>query len=276
MADQTVLSDEFINVFVGNLPFKVTEDDLVTLFKQNTQNVAGAKIIRRGPRSLGYGFVQFTEDNSAKDAVTKWNKKDYEGRELNVEIAKPREEGAPRERAEGSNARGRGRGRGRGISGAPRGGAVYAEGSAPAPRGGRAPRGGAAAAGAPAGAAPAARGGARGGRGARAPRPPREEGSAPAQTKISSATALFVANLPFTVDDERLKSEVFEGFNVKTAHVVLKRNNRSKGFGFVEFETAEEQHRALAAVDKKSVEGRELAVKIALQGDKVEGEAAQQ
>jgi hypothetical protein len=45
---------------------------------------------------------------------------------------------------------------------------------------------------------------------------------------------------------------------------VTKRNGRSKGFGFVEFKNADDQNKALAAVDKKQVQNRELIVKIAL------------
>jgi RNA recognition motif-containing protein len=74
---------------------------------------------------------------------------------------------------------------------------------------------------------------------------------------------LFVANLPFSVDDAGL-AEIFAGLNLKSAHVVRKRNNRSKGFGFVEFNNADDQNKALQAVDKKTVQERELIVKAAL------------
>jgi RNA recognition motif-containing protein len=74
---------------------------------------------------------------------------------------------------------------------------------------------------------------------------------------------LFVANLPFSVDDAAL-SKIFEGLNIKSAHVVRKHNERSKGFGFVEFNNAEDQKKALDSIDKKMVDGRELSVKVAL------------
>jgi RNA recognition motif-containing protein len=45
---------------------------------------------------------------------------------------------------------------------------------------------------------------------------------------------------------------------------VTKRNGRSKGFGFVEFKNTEDQQKALAAVEKKQVQGRDLIVKVAL------------
>jgi RNA recognition motif-containing protein len=50
----------------------------------------------------------------------------------------------------------------------------------------------------------------------------------------------------------------------KSAHVVKKRNGRSKGFGFVEFEAEEDQKKALQAINNKSIDGRELIVKVAL------------
>jgi len=78
-----------------------------------------------------------------------------------------------------------------------------------------------------------------------------------------SKTTLFVANLPFGIDDEEL-SQLFAGFKVAKAHVVRKRNSKSKGFGFVEFESEEEQQKALDAKDKSQCEGRELSVKVAL------------
>jgi len=52
--------------------------------------------------------------------------------------------------------------------------------------------------------------------------------------------------------------------------VVVKRNQRSKGFGFVEFKNAEDQQKALQAMDKKEVAGRALIVKIALTENKLE------
>jgi RNA recognition motif-containing protein len=54
---------------------------------------------------------------------------------------------------------------------------------------------------------------------------------------------------------------------VKSAHVVIKRNGRSKGFGFVELETEEAQLKARDAIDKKKVDNRDLIVKVALTED---------
>jgi len=50
----------------------------------------------------------------------------------------------------------------------------------------------------------------------------------------------------------------------KSAHVVKKKSGRSKGFGFVEFDNEGDQQKALAALNNKNIEGRELVVKVAL------------
>jgi len=245
-------------VFVGNLSFKTQERDLAREFEQ-AGKVSTANIITRGTRSLGYGFVEMESEEEAHKAVELLNKKNIDGREINVEVAKIREEstdaagGAAPGAAPGGATRGRGRARGgaaagtrgRGGRGGGRGRAPRAqgEGDAAAPAG--APAAG------PAGGAP---------RRPRAPRPPRsEEDKTP---RAESATTLFVANLPFSVDDAGL-AKIFEGLNLKAAHVVRKRNERSKGFGFVEFNNSEDQHKALS-VNNKEVEGRPLIVKVAL------------
>jgi len=80
-----------------------------------------------------------------------------------------------------------------------------------------------------------------------------------------SKTTLFVANLPFALDDEGFAKVVTElGVKPTTAHVVKKRNGRSKGYGFVEFENEADQKKALDGLNKKVVDERELSVKVAL------------
>lgn len=99
----------------------------------------------------------------------------------------------------------------------------------------------------------------------KAPREPRKPKGPP--TGEPSKTLLFVANLPFTFTDEQLKS-AFDGFKVKTATVIKRRfGTRTKGFGFVDMETEEDQQRALKEVHGKEVDGRELQLKVAIQGD---------
>lgn len=88
-----------------------------------------AQIIKRGTRSLGYGFVTYETEAEAQKAVQLLNKKELSGREINVEGAKPQSDLAKHndsgnvvaEGEEGEGARG-GRGRGRGRARRGRGG----------------------------------------------------------------------------------------------------------------------------------------------------------
>ena len=79
------------------------------------------------------------------------------------------------------------------------------------------------------------------------------------------AKKLFVGNLPFTMTDDQL-STIFTAYGkVVSANIVFdKFSNRSKGFGFVEFETEEEALAAMQALDGSDQEGRTIAVKEAL------------
>jgi len=63
--------------------------------------------------------------------------------------------------------------------------------------------------------------------------------------RVLSKTAVFVANLPFTVKDEDLLT-FFKDNNPKAAHVVVTRNGRSRGYGFVDFELERDQQAAIA------------------------------
>jgi len=87
----------------------------------------------------------------------------------------------------------------------------------------------------------------------------------PPKEKVPSKTTLFVANLPFSVNDEQLK-EIFAETNLKDAHVVHTRNGRSRGYGFVEFHNEYDQLNALKVKNKAEVDGnkgkREITVTI--------------
>lgn len=97
------------------------------------------------------------------------------------------------------------------------------------------------------------------GRGGRRGGTPRRE----PPTGEPSDKMLFVANLPFELNDDGL-CDLFSAFTVSHAHVVTRRNGSSKGFGFVELTSQEEQQKALEALDKSDCQGREISVKVAL------------
>lgn len=79
------------------------------------------------------------------------------------------------------------------------------------------------------------------------------------------AKKLFIGNLPYTMTDDQL-NQIFSAYGkVVSANVVFdKFSQRSKGFGFVEFETEEEAQAAMAALDGSDQGGRNIAVKEAL------------
>ncbi|KAJ3073129.1 hypothetical protein HDU98_002165, partial [Podochytrium sp. JEL0797] len=94
----------------------------------------------------------------------------------------------------------------------------------------------------------------------RPPRVPRQKTECPA-----SKTTLFVANLPFKVDSDSL-AKIFADYNVASAKVVTLRNGRSKGFGFVELVSEEEQLKVLQDLEDSNlnVDGRDLSIRIAM------------
>jgi len=100
----------------------------------------------------------------------------------------------------------------------------------------------------------------------RAPKAPRAEGEQPEGEP--SKSVVFVANLAFNVDDAAL-GELFTaaGIKVISARVVRRRfgqPRRSKGYGFVDVGDEEQQKKALEAFAGKEVNGREIAVKVAV------------
>jgi RNA recognition motif-containing protein len=79
-------------IYVGNLPWSVDLAKLKELFSSYGE-IEDAIVManKYTGRSRGFGFVTFKEESSAQKAVAEMNKKDVEGRELNVTIARPLE-----------------------------------------------------------------------------------------------------------------------------------------------------------------------------------------
>jgi len=76
-------------LFVGNLSYGLTDDALRDVFSK-CGKVVEASIIRRGNRSQGFGFVEFESESSAKNAIEKYNQTNVDGREINVQLSRPR------------------------------------------------------------------------------------------------------------------------------------------------------------------------------------------
>lgn len=84
-----------VKLFIGNLSFKATEDDLQELFSQAGE-VVSARVItdRETQRSRGFGFVEMSSKEEADKAIEMFNNYNLVGRNIAVNEARPREEGA--------------------------------------------------------------------------------------------------------------------------------------------------------------------------------------
>jgi RNA recognition motif-containing protein len=82
------------NIYVGNLPWQTTSDDLYQLFAQYGA-VGKSQVItdRETGRSRGFGFVEMASEAEAQAAIEALNNTPFNGRPLTVNIAKPREAG---------------------------------------------------------------------------------------------------------------------------------------------------------------------------------------
>lgn len=82
-----------MSIYVGNLPHSSTEEAVKDLFSQYGE-VKSVKIIkdRETGRSRGFAFVDMANSSSAQEAIDNLNGYDFEGRKLQVNEARPREE----------------------------------------------------------------------------------------------------------------------------------------------------------------------------------------
>jgi len=263
-----------VKCFVGNISFKTTDEVMKSSFQSAGAVVVKVEIVRHGNRALGYCFVTVETQEQADKAVAALNGSEIEGRLVKVEVARPQER---RELGQQRNTR-------------PRKNQNAAEGESTGntktrqPRGPRRPQGDKVASGSD-GVAAITEGVA----GTkienqtsktprhREPRAPRE-----APTGPESKTKVFVANLPYSTDDQQLK-EAFEakGLQVVSAEVKTRfvrarpskngeaqqeesGRKQSKGFGFVEFADEKNQKAAVALNDQITLDNRALSVKAAV------------
>jgi RNA recognition motif-containing protein len=112
-----------MNIYVGNLSWSMTDDDLSNLFTQYG-TVTSAKILKEKNtgRSKGFGFVEMEDDDAAKTAIATLNESEVQGRKLIVNESQPRPEGSGYKRSGGSGGYGGGGNRGGGGYGGGRGG----------------------------------------------------------------------------------------------------------------------------------------------------------
>jgi len=284
-------------LYIGNLAYATTEGELQSFFKGYLIESTSIPKNPRTDRPVGYAFVDLSTPSEAERAIAELSGKEILDRKVSVQLARKPEANAEKNEGaasggegvsggEGGRRRpaGRGRGRGRGRGG----------------RGGRANRGSRGEEGAEVPSSdvlpltettnqttetkeakdkevkPAVN---------RAPRERRERG--PPADGIPSKNKVMVANLPYDLSEEKLK-ELFAVYEPSSAKIALRpiprfmvrklqaRNEprKGRGFGFVTLASEELQQKAVSEMNGKEIEGREIAVKVAIDSpDKTDEDA---
>ncbi|KAI9812711.1 MAG: hypothetical protein M1827_004467 [Pycnora praestabilis] len=294
-------------LYIGNLAYATTEGELTTFFKGYLVESTSIPTNPRTTKPVGYAFVDLSTPSEAERAISELSGKEILERKVSVQLARKPEPAG--EKAEGATSggeggsggegrrRGAGRGRGRGRA-----------------RGGRAGRGGRSRReedGAEGTNGPTnvpgqvlpltettnesltAEKGAEGAISADAtrdskPRVPRERKQrGPPEDGVASKTKVMVANLPYDLSEEKLK-ELFTEYEPSSAKIALRpiprfmvkklqaRNEprKGRGFGFVSLASEELQQKAVREMNGKEIEGREIAVKVAIDSPGKEDEEA--
>jgi RNA recognition motif-containing protein len=98
-----------MNIYVGNLSWTMTDEDLSNLFTQ-FGTVSSAKILKdkMNGRSKGFGFVEMEDEEASKAAIAGLNETEVQGRKLIVNESQPRQEGDFKKRSFGAGGGGGG------------------------------------------------------------------------------------------------------------------------------------------------------------------------
>ena len=85
-----------MNIYVGNLSWQMTDEDLRNLFEQHGA-VGSAKIVKDkvSGRSKGFGFVEMEDDQAAQAAITALYDQEVMGRKIIVNESQPKQQGGP-------------------------------------------------------------------------------------------------------------------------------------------------------------------------------------
>ncbi len=122
-----------MNIYISNLSFDVNDNDLKELFEEYGE-VSSAKVItdKFSGKSRGFGFVEMANDEEGRKAIEELNQAEYDGKTINVSVAKPREDRPERKPFGGGNRGGGGFGggnRGGGYGGNRGGGGGFGGGN---------------------------------------------------------------------------------------------------------------------------------------------------
>ncbi|MCJ1237357.1 hypothetical protein MMC14_005342 [Varicellaria rhodocarpa] len=278
-------------LYIGNLAYATTEGDLKEFFNGYLVESTSIPTNPRTTRAVGYAFVDLSTSTEADRAIAELSGKEILERKVSVQLARKPETAAEKAEAVASggegvsggegrrrnSGRGRGRGRGRGGRSA-RGGR-----SRQAPTNGELPTN------VPGQVLPLTETTQEANNAAnipptsettkegkpRTPRQTRQRG--PPEDGIPSKNKVMVANLPYDLSEEKLK-ELFAPYNPSAAKIALRpiprfmvkklqaRNEprKGRGFGFVSLESEDMQTKAVDEMNGKEIDGREIAVKIAI------------
>lgn len=272
-------------LYIGNLAYATTEGELKEFFKGYLVESVSIPKNPRTDRPVGYAFVDLSTPTEAERAIAELSGKEILERKVSVQLARKPEsnekaEGADVEGAEGTRRRHSTRGRGR--AGRGRGGRA---------RGGRGSGDEKKEEGAPTEEGVAtevqpealqdvtneATGEIEGKAGKVQARPRERRERGPPADGIPSKTKVMVANLPYDLTEEKLK-ELFTAFQPLSAKIALRpiprfmikklqargEPRKGRGFGFVTLASEELQQQAVAEMNGKEIEGREIAVKVAI------------
>lgn len=294
-------ANEGRRLYIGNLAYATQEGELKEFFNDYLVESVSIPKNPRTDRPVGYAFVDLSTPAEAERAIAELSGKEILERKVSVQLARKPEPAG--EKTEGTNgegasdsARRRPSGRGR-TRGRPRGGRTHRGGRAVAVEESAATETATAAAEAPAPApapesqpladitnqAPTEK--AKGQKHPPRPRERRERG--PPADGIPSKTKVMVANLPYDLSEDKLK-ELFAAYEPSSAKIALRpiprfmikklqargEARKGRGFGFVTLASEEMQQKAVDEMNGKEIEGREIAVKVAIDSpDKTDEEA---
>lgn len=249
MSETTVIKQTVHKVFIANLSFKTKSKDLGN-FLGAAGKVLKVFIVRQGRRSLGYGFASFSSLEEAEKAAKELSGKELDGREVNIQVASPQEakkkQAAKKVSKEEDNKEISGSNQKENVDELPaRDDSIKEKTKETA-----------------------------------AKDVSTKEAPKDISTKDSSSkdqvndegsepsASIFVANLPFRAGVSNLYS-LFKNYNVTYAMIARQksrnpgRRGRSKGYGFVELESVEEQQRVLKEFGTVELKGRPIHIRAA-------------
>jgi len=283
-------------LYIGNLAYATTEGELQTFFKGYLVESTSIPKNPRTDRPVGYAFVDLSTPQDAERAIAELSGKEILDRKVSVQLARKPEPAG--EKGEGANSGGEGASGGEGGRRRPSG---RGRGRGRGPRGPRGQRGARTSRGEEGAEVPAttevlpltettnteAKTETKGAK-TQADRPPRERRErGPPADGIPSKNKVMVANLPYDLSEEKLK-ELFAAYEPSSAKIALRpiprfmvkklqaRNEprKGRGFGFVTLASEEQQQKAVNEMNGKEIEGREIAVKVAIDSpDKTDEDA---